>query len=119
MRLSKISFNVLEMPPEGLAKLRYVGSWAVRKELEHCCRFICENVYSHSPSTRQSVLIAHAKCELLEENVIEQYSWLKGHTQFPGSLDDTEDRQYRERVLLHISDGAFACFKRIEQIRVE
>ncbi|KAL9977309.1 hypothetical protein ACROYT_G014699 [Oculina patagonica] len=72
--------------------------------LECYRRFIRQNVYSQSTSTCQNVMIAHAKCDLLEENIIVQYSWLKDHTEFPGSLKVTEDRQYRERELLHISD---------------
>ena len=55
----------------------------------------------------------------MKENLIVQYSWLKDHTKFQGSLDVTEERQYRERGLLHISDEAFVCFKRIEEVRVE
>ncbi|KAL9967257.1 hypothetical protein ACROYT_G025442 [Oculina patagonica] len=115
----EVNFSVSDMPPEGLAKLRHVGGWAVRKELECYRKFIRQNVYSQSTSTRSSVAIAHAKCELLEENIIVQYSWLKDHTEFPGSLDVTEDRQYRERGLLHISDEAFECFMRMEEVRVE
>ena len=108
-----VNFSVSDMPSEGLAKLRHVGGWAIRKELERSCRFIRQNVYSQSAITRQSVTIAHTKCTLMEENLIVQYSWLKDHTKFPGSLDVTEERQYRERGLLHISDEAFVCFKRI------
>lgn len=37
----------------------------------------------------------------------------------PGTLEVTEDRQYRERGLIHISDEAFACFKIIEEMRVQ
>lgn len=49
--------------------------------------------------------------------MIVQYSWLKDNTKFSDSLEVTEDRQFRERGLLHISDQAFCCFKRIEEIR--
>ena len=50
--------------------------------------------------------------------MIVQYSWLKDNTRFSESLEVTEDRQFRERGLLHISDQTFCCFKRIEEIRV-
>lgn len=115
----QLNFNVAEMPVEGLAKLRHVGGWAVRKELERCRRYIRENMFSQSTDTRQRVKIAHVKCQLLEENVIVQYAWLKDNTNTPGTLDVTEDRQYRERGLLHISDEAFNFFKRLEEIRLE
>ena len=36
---------------------------------------------------------------------------------FPGTLEVTEDRQYRERGLIHISDACFECLKRIEEQR--
>ena len=88
----------------------------MRKELERCCRFIRENLYSQQLRIR--VLIERTKCELLEDNVIVQYSWLKDNTRFSESLEVTEDRQFREHGLLHISDQTFCCFKRIEEIRV-
>ena len=114
-----VNLSVSDMPSEGLAKLSHVEGWAIRKELERNRRFIRQNVYSQSAVTRQSVTIAHAKCNLVEENLIVQYFRLKDHNNFPGSLDVTEDRQYRERGLPHISDEPFVCFQRIEEIRVE
>ena len=38
---------------------------------------------------------------------------------FPGTLEVTEDRQYRECGLIHISDACFECFKRIEEQRLQ
>lgn len=99
--------------------MRHVGGWVVRKEKERCRRYVRQNMFSQSTDTRQSLQIAHAKCQLLEENVIVQYAWLKDNTNTPGTLDVTEDHQYRERGLLHISDEAFNFFKRLEEIRVE
>lgn len=117
--IEQVDFNVSEMPVEGLAKLRHVGGWAIRKEHERCRRHIRQNMFSQSTETRQRVLMAHAKCELLEEHVIVQYSWLKDNSNCPATLEVTEVRQYRNRGLINISDEAFACFKRIEEIRVE
>ena len=54
---------------------------------------------------------------LLEEHIIVQYSWLQENTMFPGTLEVTEDRQYREHGLIHISDACFECLKRIEEQR--
>ncbi|KAL9975411.1 hypothetical protein ACROYT_G012571 [Oculina patagonica] len=115
----EINFKVSEMPIEGLAKLRHVAGWAVRKELERCRRYIRDNMFSQTPETRRQVYIAYAKCELLEENLIVQYAWLQDNTSAPGTLEVTEDRQYRERGLLHITDEAFECFKVLEDLRVE
>ena len=102
------------MRVEGLAKLRHVSGWAIRKELERCIRYIRQTMHSQSIETRQNVHVTYAKCELLEEHIIVQYSCLKDNTDAPGTLEVTEDRQYRERGLIHISDEAFECFKVIE-----
>ncbi|KAL9977521.1 hypothetical protein ACROYT_G014932 [Oculina patagonica] len=67
----EVNFSVSDMPSEGLAKQRHVGRWAISKEPECYRRFIL--VYSQSTSTCQNVMIAHAKCDLLEENIIVQY----------------------------------------------
>ena len=115
----QINFNVSEMPLEGLAKLRHVAGWAVRKELERCIRFIRENMFSQTTETRQNVYAAYAKCELLEEQIIVQFAWLKDNVSAPGTMKVTEDRQFRERGLLHISHEAFECFKILENLRVQ
>lgn len=114
-----IIFNVSEMHAEGLAKLRHVGAWAFRKELERSRRYLRNNMFSMNTDTRNNLKAAHAKCELLEECAIVQYSWLKDNTQFPETLEVTENRQYRERGLLHISDCAYNFILRLESLRVE
>ena len=106
------------MPVESLAKLRHVSGWAITKELERRRRYIRQNMHSQSSETHQNVHVGYAKWELLEEHIIVQYSWLKDNTDATGTLEVTEDRQYRERGLIHISDKAFECFKVIEDIRV-
>ena len=65
IQTSAINFNVTEMPSQGLAKLRHVGGWAIRKELERSRRYIRTNMFYLSSETRQSINAAHAKCELL------------------------------------------------------
>ena len=57
--------------------------------------------------------------QLLQECVIVQFANLQGTTAYPGTLVVTEDRQYRERGLLHISDPAFQFLLDVEQIRVD
>lgn len=83
--------NVSDMAAEGLTKLKHVGGWAIRKELERCRRYIRQHLYSQSSETRQSVQIAHPKGELLEKNAIIQFSWLKKNTNFPGTLEVIEN----------------------------
>ncbi|KAL9977678.1 hypothetical protein ACROYT_G015110 [Oculina patagonica] len=74
--------------------------WSLRKELERSRRYIRENMFSQSSETRQSVNAAYAKCELLEEHIIVQYSCFKENTNVQGTLEVTEDRHYRERGLI-------------------
>ena len=114
-----IPFDVSAMPSEGLAKLRHVGAWAIRKILEESRRYVRNNMLSQSPQTRAAVRVAHAKAQLLQECVIAQFSNLQGTTAYPETLVVTEDRQYRERGLLHISDAAFQFFLNVEQMRVD
>jgi len=115
----QINYNLCKMPLAGLVKLRHVAEWAVRKELERCRRFIRENMFLQNTETRQKLYAAHAKCELFEEQIIVQFVWLKDYTSSPGTLEVTEDQQYRERGLLYISDEAFECFKILENLRVQ
>ena len=79
-------------------------------------RYVHTNMTSAHLQTRRMVREAVC-CMLLEEHIIVQYSWLQENTMFPGTLEVTEDRQYRERGLIHISDACFECLKRIEEQR--
>lgn len=116
---TEINFDVEQMPKEGLAKLRHVGGWAFRKELEKARRYMRANMFSLSSVTRQSLNAEHAKCSLLEEHVIVQYAWIKENTTSPETLEVTENRQFRERGLLHISDPAYNFILKLEILRVE
>ncbi|KAJ7369766.1 hypothetical protein OS493_036552 [Desmophyllum pertusum] len=116
---TEVNFNVPDMPKEGLAKLRHVGGWAVRKELERARRYMRANMFSLSSETRQNLNAAHARCSLLEDHVIVQYDWIKDNTTSPETLEVTENRQFRERGLLHISDPAYTFILKLETLRVE
>lgn len=113
-----VALSMSEMPVEGLAKIRHVGGWAVRKELERCRRYIRTNMFSSQELTMNHVKNCHKQSELLEEHVIEPYELLSQSTAFIETLDVTEDRQYRERGLLHISDKSFLFFRRLEELRI-
>ena len=52
---SPVMFNVREMPEEGLAKLRYVGAWAVHKVLNKQMQFVKLHMSSTVPSTQLAV----------------------------------------------------------------
>ena len=114
-----VSLRVGDMPVEGLGKIRYVGGWAIRKELEQARRYVRQNMLSQQPQTRGAVRNAHAKCMLLEENVIVPFAWLKDNTAFPATLEVTEVRQYRESGLVHVTDACFEFFKAVEEKRVQ
>lgn len=116
---SAVDFDVQQMPKEGLAKLRHVGGWAFRKELEKARRYMRANMFSLHSETRQSLNATHARCNLLEDHVIVQYAWIKDNTTSPETLEVTENRQYRERGLLHISDPAYNFILKLEALRVK
>ena len=51
--------------------------------------------------------------------IIVQFVWLKDNVSAAGTLEVTEDQQYRESGLLHISDEALLCFKILQNPRVQ
>lgn len=50
-----IRFNVKEMPAEGLAKVRYVGAWSVKKVVDNRRKHAKDNLLSLNPVTCKSV----------------------------------------------------------------
>lgn len=114
-----VSFDVEQMSGVGRSKIRHVGGWAVKKVLNRARKYIQRNVYTNCVSTLSSVKRRQTVCELLEENVIQPFVELEEHSEFPETLEVTEGRQYRERGLLHISDGAYLFFLYLEKKRVE
>ena len=66
---SPVMFNVREMAAEGLAKLRYVGVWAVRKVLNKLMQFVKLHMSSTVPSTQLAVTKSHRMCSLLEDRI--------------------------------------------------
>ena len=117
-RKEAVNLSVYEMPLAGQAKIRHVGGWVVRKELEAARHYVRMNMFSTNTVTRQSVVAAHTKCELLNEFAIVPHSWLAENTRFPGTLDVTEDRQYRQRGLLHVTDDVFQFAMYLESVRI-
>ncbi|KXJ17237.1 hypothetical protein AC249_AIPGENE8699 [Exaiptasia diaphana] len=114
-----LPFSVYQMSEEGQSKVRNVGAWAVRKVLEQSRDYVKTNMYTTSQETSSKVKMYHTKCNLLDDNIIIPYSALQENTQYPDTLQVTENRQYRERGLLHISDSAFEFFFMLEQQRIQ
>lgn len=50
-----IRFKVEEMPAEGLAKVRYVGAWSVKKVVDNRRKHAKDNLLSLNPVTYKSV----------------------------------------------------------------
>jgi len=71
-------------------------------------------MFSSVQTTRVNVDKNRGKCELLEENVIVPFSVILNETSLPETLELTEDRQYRNRGLVHISDKAFQFICELE-----
>ena len=76
-------------------------------------------MFSSVQTTRVNVDKNRGKCELLEENVIFPFSVILNEASSPETLELTEDRQYRNRGLVHISDKAFQFICELEQFRVD
>ena len=114
-----VIFDVGEMTEVGRSKVRHVGGWAVRKVLSRARKYVQRNVHTNSSSTLAIVESQQRACELLEENIIQPFDQLEESSKFPESLQVTEERQYRQRGLLHISDDAYVFFLSLEQRRVD
>lgn len=114
-----VHFDVKEMPIEGLAKLRYVGAWAVRSVLNKHSRYVNANMTSTAPNTQKMVAKSHEMCLLLEEYIIASFCKLEEISEHPGTLTLTKDRQYRGRGLTHIEDNAYKFFVELEVLRVK
>lgn len=71
------------------------------------------------PFVRKKVAREMGKVGLLENNVIVPFTSLSDETIHKGTLNATESRQYRERGLLHVTDGAYTFFMKLEQERVD
>ena len=112
-------FQVTLMSPEGQAKIRYIGGWAVRKSLEKSRKYAANHVANSSTELLCKVKKELTKAQLLEDNVIIPFSVLERSTSQPETLNVIESRQFREKGLLHISDETHAFFMSLEQARVE
>lgn len=102
-----ITFKVRDMPPEGLAKLRYVGAWAVQKVLVNNRKFVRENMGSTNPATHKSVQERLAICNLIEDHLVANISKLQQSSKCPNTLTVTENKQYRNHGLSHGEDSVF------------
>lgn len=97
-----IPVDVRNMPSEGLAKVRHVSAWAIKKVLSNQRKYVRDNLATTILSTRQSVNERLEMCALIEENLIADYAKLRETTTYSETLKVTEDRQYRNRGLSHI-----------------
>ena len=114
-----VEFDVKAMEVEGLAKVRYVGAWAVRKVLDNKRKYAKEHVYSANQSTVETAKQCYEMCELFEEYVIENKSRVEEISRYPETLSVTEEKQFRCRGLLNISDTAYEFFLETEGQRVK
>lgn len=112
--------RVKEMPSEALAKVRYVGAWAITKVLRDKLTYIKQFINSSNNKTLKSVKTALYLTSLIEENLIaSNFENLQVTTANPETLTVTEERQYRCRGLAHIVDPVYEFFVDLEQARFE
>ena len=110
-------FNVYQMTNVGLAKVRHVGAWAVRKVLDNCRKYVQKNVYSTSSMTSANVQCRFQMAQLIEENAIVPFAKLETESKYKETLKVTQERQYREAGLIHVSDAVYEFTLAMEQMR--
>jgi hypothetical protein len=103
-----LPFQVAMMGPEGQAKIRYIGGWAIQKSLEKSRKYAMNHKTCGTADLLWKVKKELTKAQLLQSSTLH-----------PQMLNVVESRQFRERGLLHISDEAYAFFMSLEQTRVE
>jgi cobalamin biosynthesis Mg chelatase CobN len=113
-----VPIDVRNMPSEGLAKIRHVGAWAIKKVLSNQRKYVKDNLGTVVPSTLKSVNDRLEMCCLIEDNLIADYAKLKETTSYSETLEVTEDRQYRNRGLSHIKDQVYKFIIELEVSRV-
>ena len=86
------TFDVKGMPAEGLAKIRHIGAWAIRKVVTNQQRYIRANMMTSNESTHCSVNRRHEIASLLEEHLIANFETLSATTKYHPTLSVTEDR---------------------------
>lgn len=74
-----VLLQVQEMDAVGKAKVRHVGSWVVRKLLSKYRRYVRSNIYTQNSTTLQSVVAHNKKRQLVDNNLVMQYSQLQLH----------------------------------------
>ena len=99
--------DVKSMCSEGLAKVRHVGAWAIRRVVRDHQKYVQSNLVTKNRSTHDSVFRRMQVASLLEEHLVGNYESLKDRTKYPETLCVTEDRQFRSRGLTHIEDWAY------------
>ena len=77
------------MPSEGLARLRYVGAWSIKKVLSNQRKYVRDNLATTTLSTRQSLNEHLEMCALIEENLIADYAKLRKTTTYSETLKVT------------------------------
>ncbi len=108
-----VPIDVRNMPSEGLAKIRHVGAWAIKKVLSNQRKYVKDNLGTVVPSTLKSVNDRLEMCCLIEDNLK-----LKEATSYSETLEVTEDRQYRNRGLSHVKDQVYEFIIELEVSRV-
>ena len=109
--------NVSDMGAEGRGKVRYCGAWAVVKVRESCKRYVRENGYSHDVKVRERVYEEYQK-KMVLDHLQANSQLLHSNSEHIETLKVTEERQYRNHGLTHLTDDAYLFFLDLEQARV-
>ena len=110
--------NVWDMSNEGKGKVRYVGGWAIITLINGHKRYVVQNMASTNPLARQQLAQRYTYITILE-SLLAQSSNIHSSTNFKETLSVTDNKQFRQNSLVHISDDAFKSFMALEQMRIK
>ena len=95
-------------------KVRYVGGWVIAKLIQANRKYINTNISS------TNMLVKSEMNELIKllESLLMHSSTVHNKSEYLGSLEFTDLKQFRDNTLVYISDETFIFFMELEQLRV-
>ncbi len=111
------SIQVWQMDKNCHGKVRYIGGWVIPKLIQANRKYINTNMVSTNMLVRSEM---HKRFELIKwlESLLVHSSTIHNTSEYSGSLEFIDFKQYRDNALVYISDDTFKFFMDLEQLRV-
>ena len=109
--------QVWKMDKNCHGKVRYVGGWVIAKLIQANRKYINTNISSTNMLVRSEM---HRRFEIIKllESLLMHSSTVHNKSEYLGSLEFTDLKQFRDNALVYISDDTFMFFMELEQLRV-